>query len=208
MTHRLIEKLRELRTKTRHETRETRQAEYQKRNARWWPAHALIITECTYQEYTNDPTYSKAKDLWLQPTTPCSPSVTVIDSPAMDKERFQQMEKRLNEQAEATWAMNKTLNKFIAIMGNQEAARSVTSPPPVSPPHVTTTLQASQPSRVKLGIPSNLIEIEHKDAPSSCPVSCTFCSLNRTSSMCTSCKGNLTNLRRELHLSLAEGNPK
>jgi hypothetical protein len=26
----------------------------------------------------------------------------VIDSPAMDNERFQQMEKRLNEQAEAT----------------------------------------------------------------------------------------------------------
>jgi hypothetical protein len=26
----------------------------------------------------------------------------VIDSPAMDDERFQQMEKRLNEQAEAT----------------------------------------------------------------------------------------------------------
>jgi hypothetical protein len=30
------------------------------------------------------------------------------------------MEKRLNEQAEATRAMNKSLNKFIAIMGNQE----------------------------------------------------------------------------------------
>jgi hypothetical protein len=27
---------------------------------------------------------------------------TVVDSPAMDKERFQQMEKRFNEQAEAT----------------------------------------------------------------------------------------------------------
>jgi hypothetical protein len=26
----------------------------------------------------------------------------VVDSPAMDEERFQQMEKRLNEQAEAT----------------------------------------------------------------------------------------------------------
>jgi hypothetical protein len=43
----------------------------------------------------------------------------------MDEERFQQIEKRLNEQAEATWAMNETLNKFIAIMGNQEAARNV-----------------------------------------------------------------------------------
>jgi hypothetical protein len=51
--------------------------------------------------------------------------------------------------------MNETLNKFIAIMGNQEAARSITPPPPVSPPLVTTTLQVSQPSRVKLGIPSN-----------------------------------------------------
>jgi phage regulator Rha-like protein len=38
----------------------------------------------------------------------------------MDIKRFQQMEKRLNEQAEATRAMKKTLNKFIAIMGNQE----------------------------------------------------------------------------------------
>jgi hypothetical protein len=73
----------------------------------------------------------------------------------MDKERFQQMEKRLNEQAEATRAMNETLNKFIAIMGNQEVARNVAPPPPVSPPHVTTPLQASQPSRVKPGIPSH-----------------------------------------------------
>jgi hypothetical protein len=71
----------------------------------------------------------------------------------MDEERFQQMEKRLNEQAEATRAMNETLNKFI--MGNQEAARNVTPPPPVSPPHVTTPLQASQPSRVKPGVPSH-----------------------------------------------------
>jgi hypothetical protein len=73
----------------------------------------------------------------------------------MDEERFQQMEKRLNEQAEATRAMNKTLNKFIAIMGNQEAARNVTLPPPASPPPVITPLKASQPSRVRLGVPSN-----------------------------------------------------
>jgi hypothetical protein len=43
----------------------------------------------------------------------------------MDEEQFQQMEKRLNEQAEATWAMNETLNKFLAVMANQEAARNV-----------------------------------------------------------------------------------
>jgi hypothetical protein len=73
----------------------------------------------------------------------------------MDDERFQQMEKRLNEQAKATRAMNETLNKFIVIMGNQEAARNATPPPPVSPPFVTTTLQASHPSRVKLGVPSH-----------------------------------------------------
>jgi hypothetical protein len=79
----------------------------------------------------------------------------VIDSPAIDEERFQQMEKRLNEQAEATRAMNETMNKFIAIIGNQEAARNITPPPPVSPPHVTTPLQVSQPSRVKLGVPSH-----------------------------------------------------
>jgi hypothetical protein len=65
------------------------------------------------------------------------------------------MEKRLNEQEEATRAMNETLNKFIAIMGNQETARNIAPPPPVSPPHVTTPLQASQPSRVKLGVPSH-----------------------------------------------------
>jgi hypothetical protein len=73
----------------------------------------------------------------------------------MDEERFQQMERRLNEQVEATRAMNKTLNKFITIMGNQEAARNVAPPPLVSPPHVTTPLQASQPSRVKQGILSH-----------------------------------------------------
>jgi hypothetical protein len=73
----------------------------------------------------------------------------------MDDKRFQQVEKRLNEQVEATRAMNKTLNKFVAIMGNQEVARNVTPPPLVSSPLVTTTLQASHPSRVKPGVPSN-----------------------------------------------------
>jgi hypothetical protein len=70
----------------------------------------------------------------------------------MDEERFQQMEKRLNEQAEATRAMNKTLNKFIAIMGNQEVARNVTPPSLISPP-VTTPLKVSHPSRVNPGAP-------------------------------------------------------
>jgi hypothetical protein len=79
----------------------------------------------------------------------------VIDFLAMDDKRFQQMEKRLNEQAEATQAMNETLNKFIAIMGNPEVARNVAPPPLVSPPLVTTTLQVLQPSRVKPGASSN-----------------------------------------------------
>jgi hypothetical protein len=73
----------------------------------------------------------------------------------MDDERFQQMEKRLNEQVEATRALNETLNKFIAIMSNEEAAKSVAPPAPVSTPLVITPLQASHPSRVKPGIPSN-----------------------------------------------------
>jgi hypothetical protein len=73
----------------------------------------------------------------------------------MDDERFQQMEKRLNEQVEATRAMNETLNKFLTIVSTIEVAKSVAPPPPVSPPLVTTTLQASQPSRVKPGVPSN-----------------------------------------------------
>jgi hypothetical protein len=73
----------------------------------------------------------------------------------MDEEWFQQMEKRLNEQVEATRAMNETLNKFLAVMANQEVARNVAPPPPVFPPFVTTTLQASHPSRVKPGVPSH-----------------------------------------------------
>jgi hypothetical protein len=73
----------------------------------------------------------------------------------MHEERFQQMEKRLNEQVEATQAINEMLNKFIPIVGNQEMARNIAPPPPASPPHVTTTLQASQPSRVRLGVPSH-----------------------------------------------------
>jgi hypothetical protein len=73
----------------------------------------------------------------------------------MDEERFQQMEKRVNEQAEATRAMNEKLNKFIAIMGNQEVARNVAPPPPASPPPVTTPLKVSHPSRVNLGVHSN-----------------------------------------------------
>jgi hypothetical protein len=51
--------------------------------------------------------------------------------------------------------MNETLNKFLAVMANQEAARNVAPPPPVSPQFVTTTLQASHPSRVKPGVPSH-----------------------------------------------------
>jgi hypothetical protein len=73
----------------------------------------------------------------------------------MDEERFQQMEKRLNEQVEATQAMNETLNQFLVVMANQEVARNVAPPPPVSPFHVTTPLQALQPSRVTLGVPSH-----------------------------------------------------
>jgi hypothetical protein len=79
----------------------------------------------------------------------------VVDSPAMDEEHFQQMEKRLNEQAEATQAMNETLNKFLAVMANQEAARNVAPLPLASPPPVNTPLKASHPSRVNPGAPSN-----------------------------------------------------
>jgi hypothetical protein len=79
----------------------------------------------------------------------------VVDPTAMDEERLQQMEKRLNEQAEATRAMNEIPNKFIAIMGNQEVARNIAPPPPVPTPLVITPLQASQPSRVKPGTPSH-----------------------------------------------------
>jgi hypothetical protein len=73
----------------------------------------------------------------------------------MDEERFQQMEKRLNEQAEATRAMNETLNKFLVVMANQEAARNIAVSTPASLPPVTTPLKASHPSRVNPGTPSN-----------------------------------------------------
>jgi hypothetical protein len=63
------------------------------------------------------------------------------------------MEKRLNEQAEATRAMNETLNKFLA--ANQEVARNVAPPSLASPPPVTTPLKASHSSRVNPGTPSN-----------------------------------------------------
>jgi hypothetical protein len=108
---------------------------------------------------TDNPMPREAKDPWLPPTTPCSPSAAVAESHRLschDDKRFQQMEKRLNEQAEATRAMNKTLNKFITIMSNIEAAKVVTPPPLVSSLLVTTPLQVSQPSRVKPGIPSNI----------------------------------------------------
>jgi hypothetical protein len=73
----------------------------------------------------------------------------------MDKERFQQIEKRLNEQPETTRAMNETLNKFLLVMANQEAARNIAPPPPASLPPVTTPLKASHTSRVNPGTPSN-----------------------------------------------------
>jgi hypothetical protein len=47
----------------------------------------------------------------------------------MDDERFQQMEKRLNEQVEATQAMNETLNMFLS---NTEVAKSI-APLPQTP---------------------------------------------------------------------------
>jgi hypothetical protein len=51
--------------------------------------------------------------------------------------------------------MNETLNKFLAIMANQEAARNVAPPPPASQPPVISPLKASHPSRVNPGAPSN-----------------------------------------------------
>jgi hypothetical protein len=51
--------------------------------------------------------------------------------------------------------MNETLNKFIAIMNNIEVAKGIAPPSPDSPQLVTTALKALQPSRVKLGVPSN-----------------------------------------------------
>jgi hypothetical protein len=73
----------------------------------------------------------------------------------MDAERLQNIERRLNEQAEASRATNKTLDKLLAVFSAREAREHIAPPPPASPPPVTTALKASQPSRVKPGIPSN-----------------------------------------------------
>jgi hypothetical protein len=70
----------------------------------------------------------------------------------MDVERFQNIEKQLNDQAEATWATNETLNKLLAAFSAREAREHFAPPPPASLPPVTTPLKALQPSRVKLGV--------------------------------------------------------
>jgi hypothetical protein len=51
--------------------------------------------------------------------------------------------------------MNETLNKFLAVMANQEAARNIAPPPLASQPPVITPLKASHPSGVNPGAPSN-----------------------------------------------------
>jgi hypothetical protein len=86
----------------------------------------------------------------------------------MEDERFQQMEKRLNEQVEATQAMNETLNKFIAIMSNQEAAKSIV-PLPQSPP----LCRPHNPPELNQASPVTLMETECKGTLSSPPVSST-----------------------------------
>jgi hypothetical protein len=73
----------------------------------------------------------------------------------MDTERLQNIEKQLNDQAEATRVTNETLNKLLAAFSAREAREHLTPPPPASPPPVTTPLKVSQPSRVKPGVPSN-----------------------------------------------------
>jgi hypothetical protein len=51
--------------------------------------------------------------------------------------------------------MNETLNKFLAVMANHEAARKVAPPPLASSPPVTTPLKVSHPSRVNPGTHSD-----------------------------------------------------
>jgi hypothetical protein len=73
----------------------------------------------------------------------------------MDAKWLQNIERRLNEQAEATQATNETLDKLLAVFSAREVREHIAPPPPASLPPVTTTLKASQPSRVKPGVPSN-----------------------------------------------------
>jgi hypothetical protein len=73
----------------------------------------------------------------------------------MDAEQLQNIEKRLNDQAEATQVTNEMLNKLLAVFSTQEVREHLAPPPLASPPPVTTPLKVSQPSRVKPGIPSN-----------------------------------------------------
>jgi hypothetical protein len=60
----------------------------------------------------------------------------VVNSTAMDDERFQQMEKRLNEQVEATRGMNETLNKFIEPLWVTKRRQEMSPPLPQSPHHL------------------------------------------------------------------------
>jgi hypothetical protein len=101
----------------------------------------------------------------------------------MDDERFQRVERRLNEQAEATQAMNKTLNMFITITSNIEVAKNIAPPAPYPPQLVTTILRASQPSRVNQASPVTLMGTECKGMLSSHPVSFIFHSQHQTSLM-------------------------
>jgi hypothetical protein len=89
----------------------------------------------------------------------------------MDTKWLQNIEKWLNDQAEATRVTNETLNKLLAAFSAREVREHPAPPPLASLPLVTTPLKTLHPSRVN-------------------------------------CKGNLTDLRRILHLSLAKGNPK
>jgi hypothetical protein len=82
-------------------------------------------------------------------------SLTVVDFLVIDAERLQNIERRLNKQAEASRATNETLDKLLAVFSAREAREHIAPPPPASPPPVTTALKASQPSRVEPGVPSN-----------------------------------------------------
>jgi hypothetical protein len=73
---------------------------------------------------------------------PRNESPKVVDSFVMDTKQLQNIEKRLNDQAEATQATNKTLNKLLAAFSAQEAREHLMPPPPDSLPPVTTPLKA------------------------------------------------------------------
>jgi hypothetical protein len=146
-------------------------------------------------------------------------------STAIDAERLQNLEVQLREQEEATRATNELITQLFSMMRTQKVNGNVATPPSPSvslPSHAIPTgrgvLHPSQPGsvlhplRIKPASPDNFDGDRSKGHAflTSCELylSLTGSDYPNEQSRIHWCKGNLTDLRRILHLSLAKGNPK